>query len=59
MEENPIIISERERLLILTTAIIVAGIASNYSTICPSESHVCIARSLARTIVNYFLTPTV
>ena len=59
MEETPIIISERERLLILTTAIIVAGIASNYSTICPSESHFLIARSLARTIVNYYLTPTV
>ena len=59
MEENPIIISERERLLILSTAIIVAGIASNYSTICPSESHVCIARSLAKIIVNYYLTRTV
>ena len=59
MEKEPILISEKERLLILTTAIIVAGIASNYSTICPSESHFLIARSLARTIVNYFLTPTV
>ena len=59
MEEPPIIISERERLLILTTAIIVAGIASNCTTVCPSESHFLIARSLARIIVNYYLTPTV
>jgi hypothetical protein len=59
MEETPIIITDRERLLILATAIILAGIASNYSTICPSESHVLIARSLAKTILNYFLTPSV
>ena len=54
-EENPIIISEKECMLILTTAIIIAGIASNYSTVSPSETHLQVARSLAQSILDSIL----
>ena len=52
-EQTPtIILVSREQLLVLTTAIIVAGIAANYSTVCPSTSHVYIARGVARFILE-------
>ena len=55
MEKEPIIISEKELLLIFITSLIVAGFASNYSTTCPDKSHVCIARGLAKTILDSVL----
>ena len=42
----------REQLLVLTSAIIVAGIAANYSTVGPSTSHVYIARGVARFLLD-------
>ena len=56
MEElNPNPISDREQLLILATAIIVAGMASNYSTVCPYTSHVLVAKRLAQDILDSIL----
>ena len=48
-EQSPIIIlMNKEQLLLIIEAIIVAGMAANYSTICPSRSHVTIAHGLAK-----------
>lgn len=56
MEEyNPNPISDREQLLILATAIIIAGMASNYSTVCPSTSHLLVAKSLAQDLLDSIL----
>ena len=56
MEEQTIIISiDRKQLLFLAAAIIVAGIASNYSTVCPSTSHGIVARSVARDLLDSVL----
>lgn len=52
-EQTPtIILMSREQLLVLTTAIIVAGIAANYSTVCPSTSHIYIGREVARFLLD-------
>ena len=40
---------------IYASAIIVAGIASNYSTVCPSTSHGIVARSVARDLLDSVL----
>ena len=56
MEEHTLIISfDRKQLLFLASAIIVAGIASNYSTVCPSTSHGIVARSVARDLLDSVL----
>lgn len=53
MEKN-IITLDREQLLVITSAIILAGMASNYSTVSPS-THSTIAMSLARELMGDFL----
>ena len=54
MEEEKAI-TKREELLVIASAIIIAGIAANYSTICPSNSHLWVARRLARELLNSIL----
>ena len=54
-EQTSIIILNKEQLLILTTAIILAGICSNYSTIGPSLSHILAAKDAARDIMDNIL----
>ena len=48
-------ISTRDQLLILATAIILGGIASNYSITYPSSSHLCMAKGLAKELLNSIL----
>lgn len=54
MEESKTI-STREQLLVLATAIIVAGIASNYSTSYPSSTHLSVAKGLAKELLDSIL----
>ena len=54
-EQTSIIILTREQLLYLATAIIVAGIASNYSTVCPSTTHVVVAKGIAQELMDRIL----
>lgn len=49
-KEKPI--TQREQLFVITTAIIVAGLAANYSTVSPS---IILARGLARDILDNIL----
>ena len=53
MEEKTI--TPREQLWIITTAIILAGITANYSTVSPSSSHIIVARGAARDILASIL----
>jgi len=48
-------ISPREQLLVITAALILAGIASNYSTISPSSSHIIISKAAARDLLDSIL----
>ena len=50
MEEKKI--TQREQLFIITTAIILAGMAANYSTVSPS---IILAKGLARDILDNIL----
>lgn len=50
-EQTPKPLSTREQLFLIMIAIIVAGIASNYSTIYPSTTHISIAQ---RTVKDIF-----
>ena len=52
MEDQTTIILTKEQLLIICTAIIIAGIASNYSTVSPSSSHVLVAKGLAQSLLD-------
>ena len=54
MEESKTI-STRDQLMILATAIILGGIASNYSITYPSSSHLCMAKGLAKELLNSIL----
>ena len=51
-EQTSIIILPREQLLILSSAIILAGIAANYSTVSPSSSHAIVARAVAQELMD-------
>lgn len=53
MEEKTI--TPREQLWIITTAIILAGITANYSTVSPSSSHIIVAKVAARDILATIL----
>jgi hypothetical protein len=53
MEEKTI--TPREQLWIITTAIILAGITANYSTVSPSSSHIIVAKVAARDILSSIL----
>ena len=52
-EEKPI--TPREQLWIITSAIILAGIVSNYSSVGPSFSHIIAAKGAARDILESIL----
>ena len=54
MEEKKIL-SEQEKLLFICSSIIVAGMASNYSTVCPSETHALIANGVAEKLMEIIL----
>ena len=54
MEESKTI-STRDQLMILATAIILGGIASNYSITYPSSSHLCMAKGLAKELLDSIL----
>ena len=54
-EQNPHPLSPREQLLLIMTAIIVAGMAANYSTTCPSTSHIYVAQGVVRDIFKIVL----
>lgn len=54
MEEEKTI-TPREQLMVITTAIILAGIVSNYTTVGPSSSHVIVAKGAARDILATIL----
>ena len=58
-EQNITIRFDREQLLFLASVIIVAGIASNYSTVSPSSFHGILAQSLAQSILDDVHTGTV
>lgn len=51
MEEQKIII-DKEVLLFIASAIIVAGMASNYSTVCPSKTHALVAQGVAKHLME-------
>ena len=54
MEEEKTI-TQREQLWIITSAIILAGIVSNYSSVGPSSSHIIVAKGAARDILDSIL----
>ena len=54
-EKNITIYLNREQLLFIAAVIILAGIASNYSTVCPSTTHAIVARSAAEDLLNRIL----
>ena len=55
MEEQTTIILDKEQLLILCSAIIIAGIASNYSTVSPTNTHLLVAQGLAQSLLDSIL----
>ena len=55
MENQTTIILTREQLLVITSAVILAGIASNYSTVSPSSSHALVAVSVAEILLDQIL----
>ncbi len=54
-EQNTQPLSSREQLFLIMTTILVAGMAANYSTACPSTSHIYIAKGVARDILKIVL----
>ena len=54
MEEEKTI-TPREQLLVITSAIILAGIVSNYTTVGPSSTHIIVAKCAARDILANIL----
>lgn len=54
MEERTIILS-KEQLLLITSSIIIAGMAANFSTVCPSDSHALIAKGVAQRLMDTVL----
>ena len=52
MEEQTTIILDKEQLLILCSAIIIAGMASNYSTVSPTSTHLLVAQGLAQSLLD-------
>ena len=55
MEEQTTIILDKEQLLILCSAIIIAGMASNYSTVSPTSTHLLVAQGLAQSLLDSIL----
>ena len=54
MEEEKSI-TPREQLLVITSAIILAGIVSNYTTAGPSFTHIIVAKGAARDLLDNIL----
>ena len=54
-EKNITIYLNKEQLIYLASAIILAGIASNYSTVSPSTSHALVAKCAAEDLLNRIL----
>ncbi len=52
MEDQTTIILTKEQLLIICTAIIIAGIASNYATVSPSTTHLLVAKGVAKSLLD-------
>ena len=52
MEEQTTIILDKEQLLILCSAIIIAGMASNYSTVSPTNTLLFVAQGLAQSLLD-------
>ena len=58
-EQNAQPLSPRDQLLLIMISIIVAGMASNYSTVSPTTTHIYVAQGVARDIfkINFLNTP--
>ena len=54
MEEDKTI-TQREQLFIIISAIILAGITANYSTISPTSTHIIVAKLAARDLMDNIL----
>ena len=54
-DQKTIIISDKETLLLIVSAIILAGIAANYSTVSPSQTHALVARGEAQYLLDIIL----
>ncbi|MBQ4197590.1 MAG: hypothetical protein II659_07065, partial [Bacteroidales bacterium] len=55
MEDQTTIILTKEQLLIICSAIILAGMSSNYTTRYPSESHALVAQGVANKLMEIVL----
>ncbi len=52
-EQSPIVVlMSREQLLLVITAVILAGMAANYSTVCPATMHATVAKGLAQDLLD-------
>ena len=54
MEENKNI-TPKDQLLAITSAIILAGLAANTTTVCPSTSHIKVAKTTAQDLLDSIL----
>ena len=54
MEEEKTI-TPREQLLVITSAIILAGIVSNYSSVGPNTTHIIVANVTAKNLLANIL----
>ena len=54
-EQNTQPLSSKEQLFLIMTSIIVAGMAANYSTTCPSTSHIYVAQGVVMDIFKIVL----
>ena len=54
-EQNHTPLSTREQLSLVLVAIIVAGMAANYSTVSPTPTHIYIAQGIAKDILKIVL----
>jgi len=51
-------ISEEEKLLIISSSIILAGISSNYTSRYPTETHATVAKGIAQYLMDTILKST-
>lgn len=54
-EQNSQPISNKQQLMFLASAIILAGICANYSSLGPQSSHILVARFAARDLLDGIL----
>lgn len=55
MEDQTTIIFTKDQLLLICSAIILAGMSSNYTTRYPSESHALVAQGVANKLMEIVL----